>query len=48
MTRYYLSSPRRFRRFWYGPSSVDFNGGRRLPVDVHVDDETFIIEAEVP
>jgi HSP20 family protein len=26
---------------------VEFNGGRRLPVDFHVDDEVFVITAEV-
>jgi HSP20 family protein len=38
--------PRFARRIrFYEP--VEFNGGRRLPVDVHVDDEAFVITAEV-
>ena len=46
MTTYYLA-PRRFRRInRYQP--VGFNGGRRLPVDVHADDEGYVIVADVP
>ena len=37
-----------FRRAvrWYQP--VGFNGGSRLPVDVHADDEAYTITAAVP
>jgi HSP20 family protein len=42
MTRTF--APRTIR--WYQP--MGFNGGRRLPVDVHSDDEAFVIEAAVP
>ncbi len=31
---------------WYQPTS--FNGGSRLPVDVHADDEAYTITAAVP
>ena len=47
MTTLYLTrtfAPRTIR--WYQP--MGFNGGRRLPVDVHSDDEAFVIEAAVP
>ena len=45
---YTLNYPRRrrARRLMYAPMS--FNGGRRLPVDVHADDEAFVITAAVP
>lgn len=43
---YYLvpRTHRRIRR--YRP--IGFNGGRRLPVDVHVDEESYLITADVP
>lgn len=41
------SLPRRFRRM-QGYRPVEFNGGRRLPVDVKVDDEGYSIYAPVP
>jgi HSP20 family protein len=47
MTTMYLSqyrTPRAIR--WYQP--VGFNGGSRLPVDVHADPESFVITAAVP
>lgn len=38
--------PRYARRFhYYRP--VEFNGGRRLPVDFHVEDDEFVLTAEV-
>ncbi len=42
----YRSYPRRNR--WYRYGTVGFNGGQRLPVDVHADDEAFVITAAVP
>ncbi len=43
---YYMvpSGSRRFRHY----QPVRFNGGRRLPVDVHVDSEEYVITAAVP
>jgi HSP20 family protein len=38
------SGSRRFRHY----QPVRFNGGRRLPVDVHVDSEEYVITAAVP
>lgn len=45
---YTLTYPRRrrTRRLLYAP--IHFNGGRRLPVDVHADDEAYVITAAVP
>jgi HSP20 family protein len=43
---YYLV-PRRNGR-WAGYRPVGFNGGRRLPVDVHASDEDYVINALVP
>jgi HSP20 family protein len=38
--------PRLSRHFhYYRP--VEFNGGRRLPVDFHVDENEFVLKAEV-
>ncbi len=43
----YYMVPRGSRKFrHYQP--VRFNGGRRLPVDVHVDSEEYVITAAVP
>lgn len=45
MTYYMVSSgSRKFRHY----QPVRFNGGRRLPVDVHVDSEEYVITAAVP
>jgi HSP20 family protein len=46
MTNYYIT-PRTYRRFrQYRP--VGFNGGRRLPLDVRVDSDEYVITAAVP
>ena len=46
MVKYYLA-PRNLRRIHrYEP--VGFNGGRRIPVDVHADQDAYVITAEVP
>jgi HSP20 family protein len=46
MTTYYMV-PRRYSRMRsYQP--VGFNGGRRVPVDVHANDDEYIITASVP
>jgi HSP20 family protein len=46
MVTYYLA-PRSFRRIRrYEP--VGFNGGRRIPVDVHADQDGYVITADVP
>lgn len=43
----YYMVPRRSRRYQaYRP--VGFNGGRRMPVDVHASPEEYLITAEVP
>lgn len=43
----YYMVPRRSRRYYdYRP--VGFNGGRRMPVDVHVSPDEYMITAEVP
>lgn len=47
--RYYMSFPHRYRRpHRYGYRPVQFNGGRRIPVDVHADEEGYTIRAMVP
>ena len=47
MPTYVLTHP--YRRTWNQESKpVSFNGGRRLPVDVHADDDQFVITAAVP
>jgi len=46
MPVYYLN-PRRVRRV-RDQQSVQFNGGRRLPIDFHSDNEEFILQAAVP
>jgi HSP20 family protein len=47
MITYYLSRPRFFGDF--RPfESVGFDGGSRLPLDVHVDDDAYRITAAVP
>ena len=38
--------PRYARRFHHH-RPVEFNGGRRMPVDVHVSDEEFVVTAEI-
>ncbi|NIS82383.1 MAG: Hsp20 family protein [Anaerolineales bacterium] len=43
MMNYYLVP--RIRR---GYRPVGFNGGRRLPVDIHADSEAYVITADVP
>jgi HSP20 family protein len=43
---YYLV-PRKYGR-WVGYRPVGFNGGRRLPVDVHASGDDFVISASVP
>ena len=46
MVKYYLA-PRNLRRIRrYEP--VGFNGGRRIPVDVHAEQDAYVITAEVP
>jgi HSP20 family protein len=35
----------RFGRYYYRP--VEFNGGRRMPVDFHADDDEFVLTAEI-
>lgn len=46
MTNYYIT-PRTYHRFrQYRP--VGFNGGRRLPLDVRVDSDEYVITAAVP
>jgi len=46
MTTYYMV-PRNFQRIRrYRP--VGFNGGRRLPVDIQADQESYVITADVP
>jgi HSP20 family protein len=46
MTTYYMV-PRRYSRVRsYQP--VGFNGGRRVPVDVHANDDEYVITASVP
>ncbi len=43
----YFMVPRHSRRLYrYQP--VGFNGGRRMPVDVHANPEEYVITAEVP
>jgi HSP20 family protein len=36
-----------FSRHFHYYRPVEFNGGRRLPVDFHVDDDEFVLTAEV-
>jgi HSP20 family protein len=43
---YYMVPRRSSRLRRYNP--VGFNGGRRMPVDVHVSPEEYLITAEVP
>ena len=45
MIRYYMTGPMD-RRDMVRP--VGFNGGRRIPVDIHADDESFVITAVTP
>jgi len=46
MVKYYLA-PRNLRRIRrYEP--VGFNGGRRIPIDVHADQDVYVITANVP
>ena len=43
----YFLVPHRPRNLWrYRP--IGFNGGRRMPVDVQVIDDAYLIKAEVP
>ena len=46
MHSYYRGFPR--RRRGYGYRAVGFNGGRRMPIDVQSDDESYLITAAVP
>jgi HSP20 family protein len=46
MTTYYMVPGRYSRMQSYQP--VGFNGGRRVPVDVHANDDEYIITASVP
>ncbi|MCZ6529772.1 MAG: Hsp20/alpha crystallin family protein [Chloroflexi bacterium] len=46
MQSYYRGYPR--RRRWNGSRTIGFNGGRRMPIDVHSDDEAYLITAAVP
>lgn len=46
MQSYYRGYPR--RRRWNGNRTIGFNGGRRMPIDVHSDDEAYLITAAVP
>lgn len=43
----YYVVPRRSGR-WVRYNPVGFNGGRRLPLDVHARDDEFVISAPVP
>ncbi|MFN2147586.1 MAG: Hsp20/alpha crystallin family protein [Anaerolineales bacterium] len=43
----YYVVPRRYGR-WVGYQPVGFNGGRRLPLDVHASSDEFVISAPVP
>ncbi|MEJ2010599.1 MAG: Hsp20/alpha crystallin family protein [Anaerolineales bacterium] len=43
----YYVMPRRSGR-WVRYNPVGFNGGRRLPLDVHARDDEFVISAPVP
>jgi len=45
MIRYYMTGPMD-RRGTYRP--VGFNGGRRIPMDIHADDESYVITAVTP
>jgi len=45
MIRYYMTGPMN-RRSAYHP--VGFNGGRRIPLDIHADDESYVITAVTP
>ena len=46
MQSYFRGYPR--RRRWSGYRTIGFNGGRRMPIDVHSDDEAYLITAAVP
>ena len=47
MIPFYLSRPRLVRDS--RPfENVGFNGGRRMPLDIHVDDDAYMITAAVP
>ena len=37
----------RFRRHFHYYRPVEFNGGRRLPVDFHADENEFVLTAEI-
>ena len=43
----YYVVPSRYGR-WVGYRPVGFNGGRRLPLDVHASSDEFVISAPVP
>jgi len=45
MIRYYMTGPMD-RRDMVRP--VGFNGGRRIPMDIHADDESYVITAVTP
>jgi len=45
MIRYYMTGPMD-RRAMVRP--VGFNGGRRIPMDIHADDESYVITAVTP
>jgi len=46
MMRYYVVPQNRRRMAAYRP--VEFNGGRRLPVDIRLDEDVFEVKASVP
>jgi len=37
----------RFRQHFHSSRPVEFNGGRRLPVDFHADENEFVLTAEI-
>jgi HSP20 family protein len=45
MIRYYMTGPMT-RRSVYHP--VGFNGGRRIPLDIHADEQNYVITAVTP
>lgn len=47
MFRYYLSTPRLTYRV-QPAEMMGFEGGRRLPLDVHVNEDAYVIKAAIP
>ena len=45
MIRYYMTGPMN-RQGSYRP--LGFNGGRRIPMDIHADDQSYVITAVTP